>query len=315
MRRLVEREAITLYVAGSSSRINPQNISSALRGREWAISLFPFSFSEYLRAQGLVLDKGILYGKEKVIINRYLLEYLKYGGFPEVVFAKSDFDKQKILRQYLSAMFFKDLIEQFKINNLNLLEALKENLFSNFSSKFSGLAFYKQFKDKFPLSKSSIFAYYRAFIQALLIFETRIFSSSSYRRLRNPAKIYLVDIGLASRTKSFDWGYALENIVYLELKRDGYEIFYHAGEYECDFIIKKSGRIYEPIQVAWEITDENKVREYNGLIEACKLLKKNKGYIITKDQEFEEKIKGIKINAIPFVKWLLIEGVLNSRLQ
>ncbi|MEO0215809.1 MAG: ATP-binding protein, partial [candidate division WOR-3 bacterium] len=151
-RRLVEREAITLYVAGSSSKINPQNISSSLRGREWAVPLFPFSFREFLMAQGIVLDKSILYGKEKMMLSRYLLEYLKYGGFPEVVFAKSDFDKQKILYQYLNAMFFKDLVEQFNINNLNLLEALRENLFANFSSKFSGLAFYKQFKGRFPLS-------------------------------------------------------------------------------------------------------------------------------------------------------------------
>lgn len=303
-RRLVEKEGITLYIAGSSSRITPQEISSTLRGREWSIPLFPFSFREFLMARGITLNKEVLYGKEKIIINRYLLEYLKYGGFPEVVYAQSEFEKQKILNQYLNAMFFKDLIEQFNITNFNLLETLKENLFSNFGSKFSGVAFYKQFKDKFPLSKSSIFNYYHAFMRSMLIFETKIFSSSVYRRLRNPAKIYLVDIGLATRTKSFDWGHSIENVVYLELKRAGYEVYYHSGKYECDFIIRKSNRNFEPLQVTWEINDKNKEREYSGLIEACRVLKKKKGYIITKDQESEEVVNGIKIKTLPFIKWL-----------
>jgi hypothetical protein len=234
-----------------------------------------------------------------------MTEYLKYGGFPEVTLAETDFNKQKLLREYISAMYFKDLVEQFNLRNINLLETLKESLFSSFGAKFSVRSFYKQYKDKFPFSKTSLFRYYKAFLASMLIFETRIFSSSAYKRLRNPPKVYLVDMGLTMRTKSHDWGRALENVVFLELKRKGYDIYYYSAESECDFIIRESNRDLSAVQVSWEITDENKQREYSGLIDACKSLKKTSGLIITRDQDFEERMDDITIRCVPFAKWIV----------
>lgn len=302
-RRLVEREGIDLCVAGSSSQITPSRISSSLRGREWSIALFPFSFKEFLGIKQTEL-KNSLYGKDKILVNKHLTEYLKYGGFPEVTLAENDFTRQKLLREYMSAMFFKDLVEQFNLKNVTLLETLKESLFSSFGAKFSVSSFYKQFKDKFPFSKTSLFRYYKAFLTSMLVFETRFFSPSAYKQRRNPPKVYLVDLGLAMRAKSHDWGRALENVVFLELKRRGYDIYYYTAENECDFIIKESSGDLSAIQVAWEVTDENRQREYGGLVEVCKSLKKPGGAIVTRDQDFEEKISGITITCVPFAKWL-----------
>jgi len=289
-RRLVEREGIDLYVAGS------------LRGREWSLALYPFSFKEFLSVKQTELENS-LYGKDKILVNKHLTEYLKYGGFPEVTLAENDFTRQKLLREYMSAMFFKDLVEQFNLKNIILLETLKENLFSSFGTKFSVSSFYKKFKDKFPFSKTSLFHYYKAFLTSMLVFETRLFSPSAYKQRRNPPKVYLVDLGLAMRVKSYDWGRALENVVFLELKRRGYEIYYYTAENECDFLIKESSGDLSAIQVAWEVTDENRQREYGGLVEACKLLKKPAGTIITLDQDLKEKIGGITITCVPFAKW------------
>lgn len=302
-RRLVEREGIDLCVAGSSSQITPSRISSSLRGREWSIALFPFSFKEFLGIKQIEL-KNSLYGKDKILVNKHLSEYLKYGGFPEVTLVENDFTRQKLLREYMSAMFFKDLVEQFNLKNVTLLETLKESLFSSFGAKFSVSSFYKQFKDKFPFSKTSLFRYYKAFITSMLVFETRFFSPSAYKQRRNPPKVYLVDLGLAMRAKSHDWGRALENVVFLELKRRSCDIYYYTAENECDFIIKESSGDLSAIQVAWEVKDENRQREYGGLIEGCKLLKKPGGVIVTRDQDFEEKISGITITCVPFAKWL-----------
>lgn len=304
-RRLVEREGIDLCVAGSSSQITPSRISSSLRGREWSIALFPFSFKEFLGIKQTEL-KNSLYGKDKILVNKHLTEYLKYGGFPEVTLAENDFTRQKLLREYMSAMFFKDLVEQFNLKNVTLLETLKESLFSSFGAKFSVSSFYKQFKNKFPFSKTSLFRYYKAFLASMLVFETRFFSPSAYKQRRNPPKVYLVDLGLAMRAKSHDWGRALENVVFLELKRRGYDIYYYAAENECDFIIKESSGDLSAIQVAWEVTDENRQRKYGGLVEVCKSLKKLGGAIVTRDQDFEEKISGITITCVPFAKWLAL---------
>lgn len=305
-RRLVEREGIDLYVAGSSSQITPSRISSSLRGREWSFALFPFSFKEFLGIKQIEITNS-LYGKEKILVNKHLNEYLEYGGFPEVTLVEDDFTKQKLLHEYMSAMFFKDLVEQFSLKNITLLETLKGSLFSSFSAKFSVSSFYKKFKEKFPFSKTSLFRYYNAFLKSMLIFEARFFSPSAYKQRRNPPKIYIVDPGLAMRAKSQDWGRALENVVFLELKRKGYDIYYYMGKKECDFILKESNRDLSAMQVAWEVTDDNKQREYEGLVEACKSLKKARGTIITRDQYIKEKVSGINISCIPFAKWLASE--------
>lgn len=78
---------------------------------------------------------------------------MRWGGFPEVVLSKDEFEKNKLIKEYLGAMFFKDLVERFNINNTHLLDVLIDKLFSSFSQKFSLTAFYKQYKDKFPFSK------------------------------------------------------------------------------------------------------------------------------------------------------------------
>jgi len=302
-RRLVEREGIDLYVAGSSSQITPSRISSSLRGREWSIAIYPFSFKEFLGVKKTDLTNS-LYGKDKILVNKHLTDYLKYGGFPEVTLVEDDFTKQKLLHEYMSAMFFKDLVEQFDLKNATLLETLKETLFSSFSAKFSVGSFYRQFKEKFPFSKTSLFRYYDAFLKSMLIFEARFFSSSAYKQRRNPPKIYMVDPGLALKTKSHDWGRAFENAVFLELKRRGYDIYYYMGNKECDFILKESSGDFSAIQVAWEVTDENKKREYDGVLEACRSLNETEGTIVTRDQDFKEKVSGINISCVPFAKWI-----------
>ncbi len=204
-------------------------------------------------------------------------------------------------------MFFKDLVERFNITNITLLKTLQENLFSAFSTRFSLTSFYKKYRGKFPFSKDSLFSYYRHFLDSMLLYESRIFSESSYQRMRNPPKIYLVDTGLARRVKSEDYGRLLENAVFLELKRKGYEIYYFFNkEAECDFIVKDNSR-FQAIQVSWEINEENKERETKGLIKACKYLGLKSGIIITHDQEIEVKQEGVVCKVLPFWRW--VKGV------
>ncbi len=186
VRRLVERENIDVYVAGSSSEITPSRIHASLRGRAWTYEVYPFSFTEFLRAKKFETKE--IYGRKKSILKAYINEYLEWGGFPEVSFIEEKFMRKKILSQYLDAMFFKDLVERFNITNITLLKTLQENLFSSFSSRFSLISFYKKYKGKFPFSKDSLFSYYRYFLESMLVYESRIFSESSYKRMRNPPK-------------------------------------------------------------------------------------------------------------------------------
>jgi len=307
-RRAMERENIEVYVSGSSSKIMPLEIYTELRGRSWGVEIFPFSFREYLKAKNInTNDKSFIYTAKKALIKNYLLDYLKWGGFPETIFLKSEFEKKKIIKEYLNAMFFRDLVERYKITNITLLDFLADKLFSSFVTKFSLSSFYKQYKEKFPFSKDLLFRYYKHFLQSMLVFEVRKFTESTYKRMRNPAKIYLIDTGLCKRVTSTDSGRLIENLVFLELKRKDYEIFYFEKRGECDFIIKTKEDKFLPIQVSFELTKRNREREIKGIIDACKHLGINKGIIITYDDEEELKVEDIYIKILPIWKWLLGE--------
>ncbi|MGB3478332.1 MAG: ATP-binding protein [bacterium] len=302
-RRLCEKDSIRVFVAGSSSKITPRHIHTSLRGRAWGIELFPFSFREFLKAQNLVIEKTI-YTKDKVKIKNSFAEYFEWGGFPEVILLKSDFARRKVLKEYFDAMFFKDLLDKYRITNIHLIDTLRENLFSTFGRKFSLTSFYRKYHTQFPFSKDTLATYYRYFLDSMLIYETRLFASSAYRRMRNPPVIYVADIGLAKRVKSSDRGHLLENHVFLELKRRGSELYYRNEKTECDFIVKSDDGV-EVMQVTYELNDENQDREIDGLVDACKTLKKRQGTIVTMDQEDEFKVRKTNIRIVPFWKWAI----------
>ena len=304
-RRSVERENIKVFVSGSSSKMMPMEIHTAMRGREWSVEVTPFSFREFLSTKGIDAgEERFIYTSKKAVVKKYFSEFLRWGGFPEVALLKSNFERKKVINEYLEAMFFKDLVERFNITNISLLKALKEKLFTSFATKLSLTAFYKQYKDKFPFSKDTLFSYYNHFLESMLIFEVRKFSESSYKRLRNPAKVYLIDTGLGKKVTSDDTGRILENAVFLNLRKGNNEIFYYNEEGECDFIVKTNGK-FKTYQVTLELSDDNRDREIRGLLEACKKLGVNKGTIVTSDDEAQMQEQGIKIEIFPLWKHLL----------
>jgi len=304
-RRAVEREGDRVAVAGSSSAISPAGIHTSLRGRAWSQEVLPFSFREALSARGIRAGKQPLFGKKQVPIRVAFREYLSWGGFPEVVLASTDEDRRKLLREYYGAMFFRDLVERYTITNAPLLERLSETLFSSCSRKVSLSALLRQWKQLFPFSKDLLYRYYSHVLDSTLIYESRTFSSSVHARQRNPAKVYLVDTGLARRITSSDLGHLLENAVFLELKRRGYEMSYFAGAREVDFLARRDGEKTLPVQVSWELTPANRDREVEGLLEACRVLGLSEGLMLTDDQEEDIKLGAVRISLRAVWRWML----------
>jgi hypothetical protein len=306
-RRVTERENAAVYVTGSSSKLMPLEVDTAIRGRAWSVAVFPFSFSEFLHLrQGSRERNEILFGTRKIETKRLFAEYARWGGFPETALAAAPLDKTKLLQEYLRAMFFRDLVERYGMSNIPLFEALSDKLFSSFATRLSLTAFYRQYKDLFPFSKDLLFQYFHHFEESMLIFAVRKFSESSYKRSRNPVKIYPVDTGLCRRVASEDAGRILENIVFIELARRGGEVFYFEDKLECDFVVKEGeGTRLAAFQVCRELTDANRPRETGGLTAACRRLGVTEGTILTDDQEWEEDAEGIKISVRPVWRWLL----------
>jgi predicted AAA+ superfamily ATPase len=98
----------------------------------------------------------------------------------------------------------------------------------------------------------------------------------------------------------------MENMIFLQLKRDGNEIYYHKGKYECDFVIRKNGQIVNAIQVCQSLGQaETRSREINGLLEAMKQYQLLTGTIITEDEEETININQLTIQVVPAWRWLL----------
>jgi len=122
-------------------------------------------------------------------------------------------------------------------------------------------------------------------------------------------KIYSIDIGLNNATEfkfSDNIGKSLENAVFLELKRNYKEIYYYRDlNSECDFIVKEKNYITQAIQVTYDMSDaDTKNREIKGLLKACKNFNLMSGVIITYDTDEEIIYDDIKIELIPFYKWV-----------
>jgi hypothetical protein len=122
-------------------------------------------------------------------------------------------------------------------------------------------------------------------------------------------KTYLIDNGLllsVSFAFSDDYGKLLENIVFLELKRSGKDIFYYKDKKECDFVVFDRDRAIEAIQVCYDMSDKDtRDREIAGLLEACKALGLSSGVIVTMDEDDEFDIEGIHIKLVSVYRYLM----------
>jgi predicted AAA+ superfamily ATPase len=144
--------------------------------------------------------------------------------------------------------------------------------------------------------------------EAYLIFSLPKYDYSLKKQIINDRKIYSIDLGLA-REVSFSFsenrGRFLENLVFLELKRHGQEIYYYKDKLECDFLIRRGRRIASAIQVSQQLDSQNREREISGLLAALKEYKLRQGLVLTYDQSEEIIRDKFKIILKPVWQWLL----------
>ncbi|MCF8309573.1 MAG: DUF4143 domain-containing protein [Bacteroidales bacterium] len=112
-------------------------------------------------------------------------------------------------------------------------------------------------------------------------------------------------IGINAFTFSENKGRLLENTVFLELKRQGHEVYYHKENHECDFVIRQAHRITQAIQVCYALDDDNQQREIEGLRDALQTYDLREGCLLTFDQEDRLTINDKTIHIRPVWKWLL----------
>lgn len=310
IRRLLDTEKVRIYLTGSSSKLLSTEIATSLRGRSLTTEVFPFSFREFLNARGVVPQPPRQFSaRTTAILRKALTEYLQVGGFPEVLQLETG-RRVEVLQGYIDSVLLRDVIERHRVSNVLALKQMVRHVMHAPGGKFSVNRFYNTLKSlSVKCTKNSLYDYLDHLLDAYLLYAVPIHSRSEKARMLNPPKIYTVDTGLlgamAFRNAS-DFGPLLENLVFMHLRRTGYEMEYVSiGEGgETDFLARHrtTGKVHL-IQSCWDMADRKTFsRELRGLQSAMKELSLDAGTIVTWDDEAE--LEG-NISVIPAWKWLL----------
>ncbi len=309
VRRLLDRGA-RVFITGSNSKLLAAEISTALRGRSVSYKINPFSFCEFLKANGITeTGDKLIHGNTRFKALTLLEKYLKWGGFPEVALVEDEQLKRQILQEYLLTMMHKDIIERYKVDNIPALENLIKFLISNITSQVSFNKI-EQWMNSIGIivSRTTLIEYSKYLENALAFSYTSKFEYSLKQQTRSLPKVYSTDTGLHTANSfktTHDTGRIMENMVYCHIAKKGWEIFYDSNGYECDFIIKQGEKITDLIQVCWKLDEETQPREIDGLTNAMKKFKLKKGKIISWNDKKTEEKDGLKIEYIPLMEFLL----------
>lgn len=311
VRRISEKANFQVFLTGSSSKLFAREIATSLRGRTVSFFLTPFSFKEFLRFRNFAAGERIEYSPLRHKTKKLFQEYIQYGGFPEI-FDKAEPLKTQILQGYFDLIFYKDIVERYKIRNFNLMKGLMRYLLSNFALLFSFTNYYRSLKSFGQrIGKDTVFEYLSYLEEANFVKTSSLFDYSLKRQLVNPRKVYSIDSGLVNAISfqfSGNKGRHLENLAFLELLRRGKQVYYFKDGKgnEVDFLLAEKGRPKELIQVAFDISDpEVKKMEVTALTSAARQFNIKEALILTEDQKTEILERKLRIRVLPLWQWLI----------
>ncbi|MDQ1245032.1 MAG: hypothetical protein QG565_1373, partial [Campylobacterota bacterium] len=239
-----------LAVTGSNSSMLSGEIASTLSGRYLSVEVLPLSFKESLKFRHITLADKLDFVNKKIEINRAFEEFIKYGGFPKVL-EYSEHEKNELLLTYKDSILLKDIVARYKLNNFTTLEEIAAYLLANTGIIQSTSKIKNNFKISFDMASN----YVEYLKNAYMVYEVKKFDYSLKKQNLNDRKYYTADLGLANlyRVGNLQFrGDDLETIVYLELLRRGYKVYYYktSSNQEIDFVLEHENKIVELIQVS-----------------------------------------------------------------
>ncbi len=287
-----------IFITGSSSKIIVEDLSPSLRGKVLNFYLYPLSFPEYLRFKRVddTFQDKITTKKRAFFIN-LLMDFLKWGGFPEVVLSEKEETKINLLSSYIDIMLFRDIIERYSVKNIHLIDKLFWKIVGSFTKEISVNKWYNDLKSQgMKISKDTLYLYLKYFEDSFFIH----LLGNSNKGTGGFKKVYLIDNGIYNHVKSFpsDKGKSFENLIFLDLKRRGNLnlSFYKTSRGETDFVYGDGA-----IQVCFSLSKENIKRELYGLEQAIPLYPgKNRKIIVLEESE----VSASTNSAVPYLDWL-----------
>lgn len=284
-----------IYITGSNSQLLSGELATLISGRYISINMLPFSFKELIQYYDEM--------HENIDEIKLFEQYLSYGGFPGLLNYENE-EKEKYLYDLYSTIVLNDILYKNKVKDLDLLERLMEFMISNIGQLFSANSISKYIKNENRKTTPHTIINYMDYARnAFIFYQIKRENIKQKRKLLISDKYYLVDSGfyfIFNGSTQRNWGQLLENIVFLELIRQGYSITIgKIQDLEVDFVCRKANQI-KYIQVSQSILDENtRKREFKSLEKISDSYQK---YVISMDS-FDFSANGIiHLNIIDFLK-------------
>lgn len=291
---LHSEEKYDMYLTGSNAFLLSSDLATLFTGRYIEIHVYPFSFKEYCTY--FEVDKDF---------DEHFDRYIRLGGLSGSYPYKNDSDKGKYIREVYDTILIRDLVEKYRLGSSTVLKKVSEYLMDHVSNISSS----RNISNALVAAGTetnyrTIGSYVEHLCQAFVFYEARRYDVRGKTYLQSLSKYYLADTGIRFAVlgkRNMDWGRMLENIVYLELLRRGYEVYVgKLYQKEIDFIAMKGGeKIY--IQVSDNIADEGTFRR-----EVEPLLQIRDAYpkmLLARTRHEDSDYEGISIIDIP--RWLL----------
>lgn len=289
------KKNVDLYITGSNAYFMSGELATFLSGRYIELRMLPLSFSEYC-----------IGNTDNIPVSEKYKLYIENSSFPYVLNYNSN---GKEIHDYLSGIYntvlLKDIVARYSISDVMMLESVTRFIFDNIGSQLSTTKIANTMTSAGrKIDPKTVEKYLKALLDSMMIYQAKRYNIKGKQYLKTLEKYYVVDIGLRYMLlgkRSTDVGHILENVVYLELIRRGYDVYVgQSGDAEVDFVAMNSeGIIY--FQVSASVRDEKTLER-----ELASLKKINDNYpkyILTLDNDPVADYDGIKrINALD---WLL----------
>ncbi len=285
-------EKFDIYITGSNAFLLSSDLATLFTGRTFELELYPFSYGEYLK----------YYNQERS--DKTFNDYLLNGGLSGSYLYSDGNEKYKYINDVYKTLIIRDIVNKYKIQNESLLDTLTDFLMDNVSNITSIRNISNILNNNHIATNDKIISRYITYLcNAFMFYKIRRFDIQGKKYLSSQDKYYLVDHSFKFAklgTKNINYGRVLENIVAIELLRQGYEVYVGVlNNKEIDFVaMKRNEKVY--IQVSDDISNDETFHR-----EVAPLLKIHDAYprmIIARTHHEKYQYEGIQI--VNIVDWL-----------
>lgn len=293
-----------IVITGSNARMLSRELGTHLTGRYIQVEIYPFSFQEYLAMNEIPVNAKTLYTTTgRATMVKSFVKYMECGGFPKFLQDGS----VSYLTSLYESIIYRDILTRNGLTNEKEMLELMFYLASNATKRVTYSSLGKVVGIQHPDTIKNYLEYIQ---QTYLISQLFRYDPSVKKQMMSPKKIYFVDNAIIKRigfNATENNGVFLENLVFIELKRRGLDVYYYADKKECDFIVRKGLHISDAYQVTLKMdSPQTREREIAGVREAMQAYSLSKGYILT--FEGKETINfddGTIVEVVPVWEWIL----------